>query len=122
MKRTNRTGTVLVVLVAAVAVMTVGCGKEKEPEKVAQAQPGDKAPDHSGWWCAEHGVPEDICGQCSAKAAADCKKKGDWCEEHDRPDSQCFIHHPELKEKFAALYRTKYGKEPPALEDETPKK
>ena len=122
MKRTSWAGAVLVVFIAGVALTSVGCSKAKEKEKVAQAQEGDNSHDHSGWWCAEHGVPEDICGQCSAKAAAACKKKGDWCEEHDRPDSQCFIHHPELKEKFAAQYRKKYGKEPPPLDDEAAKK
>jgi hypothetical protein len=76
---------------------------------------------HSGWWCDEHGVPEGLCGQCDAKLAAQFKKKGDWCTEHDRPDSQCFIHHPELKARFAAMYRAKYGKEPPPMEDESRK-
>jgi hypothetical protein len=77
-----------------------------------------KGDDHSGWWCDEHGVPEEVCGQCNAKVAAEFKKKGDWCKEHDRPDSQCFICHPKLKEKFAAQYRAKYGKEPPPMEEE----
>jgi len=73
---------------------------------------------HEGWWCDEHGVPEDICGQCNPKLAAEFQKKGDWCKEHDRPDSQCFICHPELKEKFAAMYRAKYGQEPPPIQEE----
>jgi len=120
MTRTSWTGAVLVVLLASMAVVTVGCGMEKD--KVAQAQDGPKDHDHSGWWCAEHGVPEGICGQCSAEYAAECKKKGDWCKEHDRPESQCFICHPELKEKFAEQYRTKYGKEPPPMEEESSKK
>jgi hypothetical protein len=88
-------------------------GKEKPAQVTEQ-----KEHDHSGWWCDEHGVPEEVCGQCSAKLAAEFKKKGDWCKEHDRPDSQCFLCHPELKEKFAAQYRAKYGKEPPPTEDE----
>jgi hypothetical protein len=91
-----------------------GKNSKEKPAQVAE----NKEHDHSGWWCDEHGVPEEICGQCSAKAEAECKKKGDWCKEHDRPDSQCFICHPELKEKFAALYRAKYGKEPPPTEGE----
>jgi hypothetical protein len=114
-----------------VVLAAVGCNQsenkssragEASETKVAQAQEkmgGDSK--HSGWWCDEHGVPESMCGQCDAKLAAAFKKKGDWCNEHDRPDSQCFIHHPELKEKFAAMYRAKYGKEPPPMEDE-PKK
>lgn len=69
--------------------------------------------DHGGWWCAEHGVPEALCGQCDPQVAASLKKKGDWCQEHDRPDSQCFVCHPDLVAKFAALYEAKYGKAPP---------
>jgi hypothetical protein len=57
---------------------------------------------------------------CSAKVAADFKKKGDWCEEHDRAKSQCFICNPKLKDKYAALYRAKYGKEPPEPTDNHP--
>lgn len=77
--------------------------------------------DHGAWWCAEHGVPEDTCSRCSSKYAAECQKKGDWCEEHLRAKSQCFLCDPKLKEKFAAQYRAKYGKEPPAIEDEAEK-
>jgi cobalt-zinc-cadmium efflux system membrane fusion protein len=118
------------VLALATAVLAVGCGptdhkdgpakgKRKQPQEKAVAAEGH---DHSGWWCDEHGIPEEICGQCNAKYAAECKKKGDWCKEHDRPDSQCFLCHPELKEKFAAQYRAKYGKEPPPTEDDEGKK
>ena len=55
---------------------------------------------------------------CSAKVAAEYKKKGDWCKEHDRAKSQCFICNPKLKEKYAAEYRAKYGKEPPPIDPE----
>ena len=41
--------------------------------------------DHSGWWCNEHGVPEDECALCKTSLVADFKAKGDWCDEHDRP-------------------------------------
>lgn len=72
--------------------------------------------DHSGWWCDEHGVPEDVCALCNSKVAAEFQKKGDWCKMHDRPDSQCFKCHPELEAKFAAQYQAKYGKQPPKPE------
>jgi hypothetical protein len=72
--------------------------------------------DHSGWWCAEHGVPEEVCGQCNAKLAAKFQQDGDWCAKHDRPDSQCFVCHPELEATFAAKYEAKYGKQPPKPE------
>lgn len=84
-------------------------------KSVAGAKKGD---DHSGWWCDEHGVPEGECSVCSAKVAKAAKAKGDWCEKHDRAKSICFVCDPSLKEKFAARYRAKYGKEPPAVEDE----
>ena len=96
-----------------------GAMTKDKSTQVADAKKGD----HSGWWCDEHGVPEEVCAQCNPKVAAEFKKKGDWCKEHDRPDSQCFLCHPELKEKFAAQYRAKYGKEPPEpTENQPPKK
>ena len=106
----------------AMAIATLGlfgCGRSSEP--VASTTAGQatdehksgEAHEHSEWWCDEHGLPEEICAQCSTKLAADLKAKGDWCEEHDRPDSQCFICHPEKEAEFAALYEAKYGKQPP---------
>lgn len=115
-----------------------GCDKPAEPTK---EKPGDKpgpvvkgddkksdgnkeiAKDtkHEGWWCDEHGIPEAECSMCAPKVAAAFKAKGDWCDKHDRALSQCFICNPKLKEKFAAMYRAKYGKEPPPTEDEEKK-
>jgi hypothetical protein len=122
-------------VLAAACLLTAGCGPAADRGGAAKGQGGqaradadaapvaarDRGHDHSGWWCDEHGVPEEICGQCNAKYAAECKRKGDWCKEHDRPDSQCFLCHPELKEKFAAQFRAKYGKEPPPTEDDEAK-
>ena len=68
---------------------------------------------HGGWWCVEHGVPEEECALCQTKLVAEFKEKGDWCDEHDRPDSQCFTCHPENFEKFAARYEAKFGEQPP---------
>jgi hypothetical protein len=121
-------GGLTLALAAAVGLMVAGCGPTDttggEKGKGGQArsdhdasQVADKDKGHGGWWCDEHGVPEEVCGQCNAKLAAEFKKKGDWCKEHDRPDSQCFLCHPELKEKFAGQYRAKYGNEPPPTED-----
>ncbi len=80
------------------AISLAGCGQptsNPSPTSVADSQPGavDAAGDghdHSGWWCSEHGVPEEECSMCSSKAADDFKAKGDWCEEHNRAESQCF--------------------------------
>ena len=110
------------VALGVVAVGTLGlfgCGQSSEPAASAVASPAadehesGEAHEHGEWWCDEHGVPEEICAQCSTKLAADFKAKGDWCEEHSRPDSQCFICNPEKQAEFAALYEAKYGKQLP---------
>jgi hypothetical protein len=118
---------VLSFLVAtSVSVCVAGCSKtaEKKPSASSAVASGE-ANSHEGWWCNEHGVPEEVCAQCSAKLAADFKAKGDWCAKNDRPESQCFICHPEKETEFAALYEAKFGKKPPKIEqssgDEKPK-
>lgn len=93
-------------------------GKDKKGQVVRSDDKKDGSAKHGAWWCGEHGIPEAECSMCSAKAAADFKKKGDWCDKHDRAMSQCFICDPKLKEKYASVYRAKYGKEPPPTEDE----
>jgi hypothetical protein len=102
--------------------LAIGCGSPNSPDTANQPKPtnttsasGEKKSTHTheGWWCGEHGVPEEVCGLCNSKLAAEFQKKGDWCKEHDRPDSQCFLCHPELEAKFAAQYEAKYGKKPP---------
>ncbi len=111
--------------VAAMAVCTVGCGDnpKKETAKGKDAKPVAAKSDakHDSWWCAEHGIPEEECSMCSAKVAKECKAKGDWCDKHDRAKSQCFLCDPKLREKYAAMYRAKYGKEPPPTEDDEKK-
>jgi len=100
----------------------IGCGQPAQtttpPTAVTPAVSQERhvGHDHSGWWCPEHGVPEEICGRCDSKLAAQFQKDGDWCKEHDRPDSQCFVCHPELEAKFAAQYEAKFGKQPPKPE------
>ena len=66
-----------------------------------------------GYWCVEHGIPEEACSMCSSKAADDFKAKGDWCEEHSRAESQCFKCDPSRAEKYAKLYEAKFGHAPP---------
>jgi hypothetical protein len=112
-------------LLIPVVMALTGCGQETPKAGQPKTTPTDKgavaakkAADHSHWWCAEHGIPEEECSMCSAKVAKTCKANGDWCEKHDRAKSQCFVCDPSLKEKFAAKYRAKYGKEPPLIEDE----
>jgi hypothetical protein len=111
---------------AGLFALAAGCGPNgtatdsgRGTEKAAATD--KKVDDHSGWWCAEHGIPEAECSMCSGKVAKACKAMGDWCDEHDRAKSQCFICDPSLKEKFAAKYRAKYGTEPPPIEEEEKK-
>ncbi len=97
------------------AILTiVGCQKtDPTPAKIDRSDVVEVKSKHDHWWCDEHGLPEDVCSMCSTKAAAKFKKDGDWCEKHDRAKSQCFLCDPSLKEKFAAQYVAKYGKQPP---------
>jgi hypothetical protein len=114
-------------VLGAALLVAIGCGQGdragsrsgdgKGPGPVAAASTGKKVHDHSGWWCDEHGVPEAECSMCSAKVAAEFKKKGDWCEKHERAKSQCFICDPSLEARFAALYEAKTGKKMPVPED-----
>jgi hypothetical protein len=112
----------IVTLIPAAVLALGGCGESARAKRAKARAEKVAHDDHSGWWCAEHGVPEEVCGLCSSKVAKEMKAKGDWCAKHDRPDSQCFICHPEYKEKFAQQYRDKYGKEPPPTEDEVREK
>lgn len=95
----------------------IGCGQSAD--KGASTAPVNQVTSgghsHEGWWCAEHGVPEEVCAQCNKKVAGEFKAKGDWCKEHDCPESQCFVCHPEKEAEFIALYEAKYGTKPPAV-------
>lgn len=107
-------------LFAALALIATGCGDAPKAgvakDKGKTVAKGETK--HDGWWCDEHGIPEEECSMCSAKVAKECKAKGDWCEKHDRAKSQCFHCDPKLREKYAAVYRAKFGKEPPPTEDD----
>src|SRR5262245_54503653 len=110
-----RHGWMIAVVAAALAA---GCSHSAtEPAAPAAKTPATKAAGHShdGWWCGEHGIPEEECAQCNSKLAAEYQKKGDWCAEHNRPDSQCFVCHPEHEAKFTARYEAKFGTKPPKM-------
>ncbi len=102
---------------AAIGLFGVGCGQtsnDAASEPNAETSHANQAGDaHAGWWCAEHGLPEEECSMCSSRAAEKFKAKGDWCEEHNRAESQCFICDPSREKKFAALYEAKIGEKPP---------
>ncbi|MFV2066433.1 MAG: RND transporter [Pirellulales bacterium] len=103
---------------AMLALTGCGAAADKAEAPAGADVQAASVDDHSGWWCAEHGVPESECSLCSATAAKKFKEKGDWCEEHNRADSQCFICNPERAEKFVALYEAKFGTKPPKKEEE----
>ena len=118
-------------LAAVLAVFAVGCGQtgstggdSKAPGKDKPVAKNDgekkKVDDHSGWWCDEHGLPEEVCDLCSKKYREAEKAKGNWCE-HNRVKSSCFKCNPTLREKYAAEYKAKFGKEPPPIEDDEKK-
>ncbi len=107
----------LTLLMVTATLWITGCGQKAETTSDNGAPTTETASnaqedDHSGWWCAEHGVPEAECSICSSKVAEACKAKGDWCEEHNRAESQCFICDPSRAEKFAKLYEAKLGHKP----------
>ncbi len=54
-------------------------------------------------WCAEHGVPEDVCTRCNPSLIDGFKKSGDWCGGHGIPESQCIPCNPEVEAYWAAL-------------------
>jgi hypothetical protein len=122
-----RLGVFFSAALVVLAVAAVGCDKrEAQNNSGGQKAAGQPKPAtqplvqtvQAADWCKEHGMPESICVQCNELLAAGFKAKNDWCKEHSRPESQCFECHPELKEKFAAAYKAKTGKEPPAMEKE----
>jgi cobalt-zinc-cadmium efflux system membrane fusion protein len=111
--------TLIALALVALGIGLAGCSQAPPSAPPAAQTAGaghSHGHSHDGWWCDEHGVPEEVCALCNSKVAADFQAKGDWCKEHDRPDSQCFICHPEKEAEFAAQYEAKYGKQPPKPE------
>ena len=118
MKRLLLRGCPALALFAALAVLAAGCGgsssSSPKENKVAAKD------DHAGWWCDEHALPEEVCDLCSKKYRAAEKAKGNWCE-HERVKSSCFKCSPDVRAKYAAEYKAKFGTEPPAIEDDEKK-
>ena len=137
MKTFLKRGGLALGLFAAIALLAGGCGsaaptggdakdKGKEKERTVAKGDGPKkdekadGKDHSGWWCDEHGLPEEVCDLCSKKFREAEKAKGNWCE-HNRVKSSCFKCNPTLQAKYAAEYKAKFGKAPPPTEDDEKK-
>jgi hypothetical protein len=101
-------------LLAASGIALSGCGSsETGPVNVDSTTDTGTDHSHGGWWCVEHGVPEEECAQCNSSLAAKFKSDSDWCEEHNRPESQCFLCSTARFDKFAARYEAKTGHKPP---------
>ena len=83
--------------VIGIAWSLFGCGSAppsttaSTPAPAATPAEAPAAADHSGWWCNEHGVPEEECARCDASLVAEFKERNDWCAEHELPESQCLI-------------------------------
>jgi hypothetical protein len=110
------------VLLLTAAFVVLGCnqnenkgGDTQAKAKIDTTKATDKDDDSEhGWWCAEHGIPEEECGLCSKAYRDQRKAEGDWCAEHRRVKSQCFKCDPTLYERvFEPKYVAKYGKKPP---------
>src|SRR5262245_2383866 len=98
-------------LFVGIALVVAGCGKGDDQ---AKNKPSPKK-GHDGWWCEEHGVPEEDCSLCLPDDVVKKRfiDKGDWCKIHERAQSQCFKCNPKLYEKFEAQYVAKFGEKPP---------
>jgi len=117
-------GGLMISAVMAMAFSSVGCN---QPAKTGDNKGGKKEitkgdTKHDGWWCQEHGVPEDICSLCSTTAEEKAKKEGDWCKIHERAQSQCFKCDPSKYKKFEDMYVAKYNKKPERPPEEEFKK
>ncbi len=115
MRTTSFYGILLTSFLASSVLLAIGCGQQPSDATSTEGstEVSENAHNHGGWWCTEHGIPEEECSMCSTKAADDLKAKGDWCEEHNRAESQCFQCDPTRAEKFAKLYEAKFGHAPP---------
>lgn len=130
MKRNDRFGVAALTLLACVGLLAAGCGKDERNGKQAgqknvgpreeQASGKEAKGKHEGWWCTEHGVPENLCSLCMSEAEAKTtyKDKGDWCKVHDRAQSQCFKCDPKLYAKYEAMYMAKFNEKPPRPPEE----
>lgn len=113
-----------VALLAGLFVVA-GCGQktaenaggDKKDKEVAKA--GDKKAEKEG---DGHGVKEEECSICQ-KEVFKKLKPDEICPKHpDRAKAQCFICNPDLMAKNAAVYKAKYGKEPPEPKENMPEK
>jgi hypothetical protein len=113
MLRKISTNTALFSSLVVAAVILTGCGKTETGSAQTETATEAATVDDGGWWCDEHGVPEEECALCDPTLVAKFKADGDWCEEHNRPESHCFECSPARFDKFATRYEAKFGVKPP---------
>lgn len=103
----------------ASSLILVGCPSETPPaQPSAPAQPAQPGGEHGAApaaptgpvtrvtakdWCAEHGVPENVCTRCNASLIEGFKAKQDWCAGHNMPESQCIACNPEVEARWKAM-------------------
>lgn len=107
-------------LVAVYALVISGCGGSDATPSGSDTEDvtvTDVDLSHGGWWCVEHGVPEEECALCDKSLVSKFKEDDDWCDEHERPESQCFICSPSRFDKYVAKYEAKTGNKPPQPEE-----
>ncbi|MCH8045307.1 MAG: RND transporter [Planctomycetes bacterium] len=108
---------VLTLLGSSLLLFSTGCdqagGEEERDNAAPAAEEGGLHGQHDGWWCGVHGIVEKECSMCNKSFAKECREKDDWCEIHTRAASQCFKCNPQYAEKYAKLFRIRFGKEPP---------
>lgn len=108
-----------IIAITAVSGFTLsGCGQSAKDsatvtETSTKTSAAKAAIDDGGWWCEEHGVPEEECALCDPSLVAKFKEAGDWCDEHKRPESHCYLCSPARLDKFSARYEAKFGAKPP---------
>ena len=114
MNRNNARGlSMMLVTIATLSVgvfSLTGCQPKGETSTVKDSKVDQSV---GGWWCVEHGLPEEECALCDTSLVAKYKEKGDWCKEHDRPESTCFLCGPARFDKYSARYEAKTGQKPP---------
>lgn len=75
--------------------LLVACGTDPVTTSVSSSGEAASTEPSETALCAEHGVVEAVCPQCTPSLAAVFQAKGDWCDEHGFPESFCPICHPE---------------------------
>jgi cobalt-zinc-cadmium efflux system membrane fusion protein len=92
-----RGATWIVLGLGLVAIAAMSCSRQSDPANQAAATADVRAaPAAAGATLCEHGVPADLCTQCTPDLIPVFKSQGDWCVEHGVPESLCLKCNPDL--------------------------